>query len=63
MAKTLFRVFIQKRKGRPKPVATQLIDKIPSTWEHDGQVYHFVTADLTAGTLTYSEIKPQAAVA
>lgn len=63
MSKSLFRVFIQPRKGRPKPVATQLFGVIPSTWEYNGQVYYFATADLSAGTLTFAEVQPQVVVA
>lgn len=58
LQKQTFDVYVVGRKGRPRWVDEVTLTQVPSTWGYEGTTYYFVTADLSKGTLTYSEHKP-----
>ena len=60
MTDTEFKVYLHPRGGRPRLVDSVTTNRLSATWERDGQTYYFVTADLSARTLTYSDIRPAA---
>jgi hypothetical protein len=56
----VFAVFVHPRRGNPKRIGEfdTASKPIPSTWEHNGKTLFFACADLSARTMTYTNVRP-----